>query len=241
MSPTMKSITSLPAALDKKLVAYIAAASAAGAVALATPQNADAEIVFTRTYKVIDWHAKMGLDLNNDGVADFNFGSFGTFHGGQLLIHPHGSNRVIKNPVAFPGWYGASAMPAGATVGPGAMFNGRNLVLEAESFFSTYDTLGPWLNAQNKFLGLEFTINGQHHYGWARISFPSFGKGILTGYAYETVPDKPIITGATTDDAEVGEALRPTELSGWKESPSLGLLASGAAGLDVWRKEESVI
>ena len=229
------SITSLPAALDKKLIAYFAAAGAACAVSLVAPQNAEAKVVFTRTYKVIDWQAKMGLDLNNDGVSDFNFAYIGSFHGGRYAVHPFGSNRVM-----VAGGY-ASAMPAGATVGPTPDFVGNIEVMEGESFFSSLLYFGPWLNAQNKFLGLEITVNGQHHFGWARISFPSFGRAILTGYAYETVAGKAIVTGATSDKAEVSDETPREPISAWSGNPALGLLARGALGLDLWRRDESIV
>jgi len=53
-------------------------------------------------------------------------------------------------------------------------------------------------------LGLRFVVEGEVHYGWARLSV-SLGhhrqyedvSGILTGYAYETVPNQPIVTGKT--------------------------------------------
>ena len=66
-------------------------------------------------------------------------------------------------------------------------------------------------------------------------------KAILTGYAYETIPNKAIITGKTKgpDDAGVEESnttpSRPTRKPG-----SLGLLAMGAPGLSIWRREESM-
>ena len=48
-------------------------------------------------------------------------------------------------------------------------------------------------------------IDGQIHYGWARLSVQNVYRGIydtLTGYAYETIPDKAIITGQTHDSAK---------------------------------------
>jgi hypothetical protein len=53
-------------------------------------------------------------------------------------------------------------------------------------------------------LGLKFVVHGKVHYGWARLSI-TLGhhrqyddvSGTLTGYAYETVPNKPIIAGQT--------------------------------------------
>jgi hypothetical protein len=55
-------------------------------------------------------------------------------------------------------------------------------------------TWGPWAHLKNRYLGLKFQTKGQTHFGWARLSTKiGFGgaTGILTGYAYETIPDKP--------------------------------------------------
>jgi hypothetical protein len=46
----------------------------------------------------------------------------------------------------------------------------------------------------------EVKIDGQFHYGWARLSVKTFSGKItatLIGYAYETIPNKPILTGKT--------------------------------------------
>lgn len=113
-----------------------------------------------------------------------------------------------------------------------------------KKFFSidsgTASYLGPWANANNLFLGLEVTINGQKHFGWARIFFPSFGHATLLSYGYETVAGKAIGTVATADsEASVGEL--PKVASPWQNNPSLGLLARGAAGMELWRREEQLV
>ena len=61
---------------------------------------------------------------------------------------------------------------------------------------------GQWGNATNRYLGLKFAINGQTHYGWARLTTSCVYSqhqcnALLTGYAYETVANKGIITGKT--------------------------------------------
>jgi hypothetical protein len=77
-------------------------------------------------------------------------------------------------------------------------------------------------------LGLQFVITGKSHYGWARLNESCTvraprGKGIkalLTGYAYETIPNKPIVTGKTKGPDVI--TLEPG---------SLGALAAGASRL----------
>jgi hypothetical protein len=59
----------------------------------------------------------------------------------------------------------------------------------------------------------------------------------LTGYAYETIPGKLIIAGATKgpDDAEPAASLNtPIPIPA-----TLGPLAMGAPGLSIWRRKET--
>jgi len=79
------------------------------------------------------------------------------------------------------------------------------------------DSWGPWHGAQNRYLGLKFLVKGQVHYGWARLSvskiFPF--TATLTGYAYETIPNKSIVAGKTHGNNDT----------------TLGRLAQGASGV----------
>lgn len=60
---------------------------------------------------------------------------------------------------------------------------------------------GQWMYTKNRYIGLTFQINGETHYGWARVAVNvdrNVGmNATLTGYAYETIPNKPIIAGKT--------------------------------------------
>ena len=72
----------------------------------------------------------------------------------------------------------------------------------------SYGGRGYWLNGKKQFLGLKFTIAGQTHYGWARLTTgvdTCKVKAVLTGYAYESEPDTPILTGATSVDSTGNE------------------------------------
>ena len=73
---------------------------------------------------------------------------------------------------------------------------------------------------------LKFVIKGQTHFGWARVRTASIYpyKVFLTGYAYETIPNKPITTGATKGPDVT--TVYPT---------SLGHLAAGASAIPAWR------
>jgi hypothetical protein len=231
------SISPLPSLLDKKLIAYAAAFTAAGVGTLAAPQSAEAKVVYTAVNENLVF-GKTTLDINNDGTADYLFEWEGLGHIFSLFVRPRSSNFVV----VYSGW--AAPLPAGVTVGPGQASKLKhrpaNMEVVAAALSSGTNYIGPWVNAQNMYLGLEITINGQHHYGWARISMPVNAPATITGYAYETVADKPIITGATTDSVKVSEAAPATDLAPWKGNPSLGMLAHGSAGLEAWRREDAV-
>jgi hypothetical protein len=70
---------------------------------------------------------------------------------------------------------------------------------------------GSWVNVKNRYLGLKFMIHGEPHFGRARLRATCSSKskvpGVLTGYAYETVPSKPIVAGRTKgpEDGDVGQ------------------------------------
>jgi len=84
---------------------------------------------------------------------------------------------------------------------------------------------------------LKFVIDGDVHYGWALVKFPypyAFLSGSIYGYAYESAPNRSILTGQTTEDdqgAQQSDATVPHATS----KASLGLLATGALGLPYWR------
>jgi len=107
------------------------------------------------------------------------------------------------------------------------------------AWYGIHGFYGRWLHVKLAYLGVKFLIKGKTHFGWARVKVDTQQKpfaATLTGYAYETIPGKPIIAGATKgpDDAEPTAALS----SHTPEPATLGALALGAPGLSIWRREE---
>lgn len=266
--------TQLSSRLEKNLWAYAAAASAAGVGMLASPQTAQAKIVYTP----VNANVKLGytLDLNHDGIADFYLVQGGTAsiagssHFSYLQvchipennashqcvqssssIQPNKDNtvRIVSS--------GAAALPAGAKIAFGEKFQVPGLAADmvGREFYSGSNTAqhfnGPWANGgkgvHDRYLGFKFKINGQFHYGWARLSVTTPAHGAytatLTGYAYETVPNKGIVAGQTSGTDEVGamELTAPMVPANEAYRPaSLGLLGRGASGLTIWRRQEDL-
>jgi hypothetical protein len=140
-----------------------------------------------------------------DGTRDFLFMTY------MMATTPATEWRVSINPVPgnaiwVTGKGSAAALRAGVEIGPKAPFSSHNsdvsmgAIVRVQTNGKLY-YFGPWENGgkgvKNRYLGLRFQIKGKTHYGWARLNFPSPQLARLTGYAYETIPNKPIIAGKT--------------------------------------------
>jgi hypothetical protein len=222
--------------------AYALAAGAAGVTIMAMTQPADAEIIVTQAHGNIPINKYVSIDLNHDGIPDFRFliSSFAyhTFRA-TLLVQPHGAGGVM----ASAGGY-ASPLLQGATIGPAQAFTkGKHLNMARSAGFdynsSRYsrNIFGPWENVQNRFVGVEFLIGGETHYGWIRLTVnftTRTGTATLTGYAYETVAGQSIQAGQLADGAAQVESAPVA-------TASLGMLALGSQGLELWRQDDSLL
>jgi hypothetical protein len=215
----------------------MAAAGAAGVGMLAMAQPAEARIVYTPANTTINNSAT--IDLNNDGIGDFAVGFHVIDKSLALAVGP----LVAGNEIKINGsWAGAGFF--GVPVGPGGKFAATNggysfglFMAFLGGYASTSNALGPWANVANRYLGFKFLINGQVHYGWARLSVSSTLSNILlTGYAYETTANTPIIEGHTSGREK---ANTPSNLLVPSSQPaSLGMLARGADALAIWRRDD---
>lgn len=256
--------TRLSESMQKQLGVYAMAAAAAGVGVGAAAPGAEAKIVYTPAHVKISTNQVL-LDLNHDGVTDFTLigqfdyargtrcGVFVSAPGGQSAVNKVWGNQEVK--VGGFSSVAAFALPAGVIIGPkglGAQPAGLKMLGQ---FFSVIGTgegtyrgyYGPWANGgkgvTNRFLGLAFVINGQTHYGWARLNQGGYRActGLLTGYAYETTPNKAIATGQTSDEAADTTANLLLPVNNLPEPASLGALSLGWSGLTIWRRPEEEI
>lgn len=227
---------SINSKLENKLAAYVAAAGAAGVSLLAVSQPAQAKVVYTATNVTVT--TPIAIDLNQDGVTDFTLGFVaGIEHSFFVDVTPAMGNAVRGNGSAACGFFGVP-------VGPGEKFATNSYLGEGvrmAGFFGygISTSFGPWANVTNRYLGFKFLINGQTHYGWARVSVTNEIRNVvLTGYAYETTPNKNIVEGHTFGP-EKSDAIAPSDLlAPALEYSTLGMLARGADGLAIWRRNE---
>lgn len=221
---------------------YALAAGAAGVGVMALAKPVEAKIVYTPAN--LKLHGVVPLDLNHDGIADFglclnsNFGDVSCTladTGGRsghkagplspfayrLWVEPPISEKS-KNEIwghsTFKEQPAAPALRAGFRLGGERKFAaGTRLMATWESSSGHQSYGGPWKNVTDRYLGLKFVIKGKVHYGWARLTVNAADNinATLTGYAYETIPNKSIIAGKTKGpDVTV-------------HSGTLGMLAAG--------------
>ena len=247
----------LPVSIQQHLHTYALAAAAAGVSVLALAQPAETEIIYTPANDAIG-PGVLYLDLTGDGTTDFWFNAtwFGgqSFASGYLAVH----NSVVGNGVMGSmqrGWLPA-ALQAGVAIGPGANFSSGTRASMAWGWFMgsskpyVWKCYGPWNDVHHRFLGLKFMLNGEVHYGWARLSQKCkrgyWETATLTGYAYETVPDQGLLSGQKRikSDLESENLTAPDEATPTSTTPTqpaqqpatLGMLAIGSPALSAWRR-----
>lgn len=207
-SPRPRETAKLSESLNKRLNAYALAASAAGVSALALTSPAEAKIIYTPTHHVIRVGGRYNIELYHNGVVDFvllnsSRKSSTTFPpGGALLIQPAIGNGVApgKSCLESCNLVTARAYRNGSAIDYSGSGRGGAIIFK---YFTRY--YGAWYpNKKDLYVGLVFYIGEESHYGWARISVSGNGHhrkyetvGTLTGYAFETVPKRPIIAGKT--------------------------------------------
>ena len=231
-SPRPRRTAQLSKSLNQQLNMYALAATAAGVGWLASVQPAEARIIYTKAHLVIPPGIAYGIDLTHDGFDDFQINNFyrmsRSYHTVDLFALGNFEGDAVAGVVksAFSTTY-AYALSRGAKIGPSLKFRKPGNMLGVARGSSFYDVYGKWDNVRDRYLGLQLQIKGKVYFGWARLSVSFVSpriSAVLTGYAYETIPNKPIIAGKTKgpDVTTVSPA-------------SLGHLAAGASAIPALR------
>jgi len=208
---------------------YALAAGAAGVSLFASAHLANAEIVYTPVHVTITRGQRSYLDLNGDGIDELQIQDVSGISGygsGSLAAFPNeAAGAWVQGPCSEGSFFCfASAIPEGKSIPGGSMH-----CCASDGTFMLLNGHGLWRAVTNRYLGIRFEIQGEDHYGWARVSVQitnNMGRcdiiAVVSGYAYETSPNTPIVAGQTSASHR---------LSGDLKSSSLGTLALGYQGM----------
>jgi hypothetical protein len=206
---------------ESKLAAY---AVASGAF-LGAADQAEAGIIYSGVQDIpIGNQQTVNLNVNDTGplsdmVVDYKIRQTNTINGLfqtlTLSVISQGTNEVVLGSGGF-----AAALNAGDLISSADTLGSGTKVMASYKFklSSLQSSSGPWRGVNDKYLGLYFDIPGDgFHFGWARLNMKGdkSAEATLVDWAYETIPNNPIIAGAVPE---------PSSLS-------LGLLALGAVGV----------
>lgn len=153
------------------------------------------------------------FDIDGDSVDDYSLDLFG---GTDAYAYWNilGSNQVVTS------GSDVDALTGGVVVGPGQNYGSGGKLAKAKASGSTG---GQWPSnlVDPRFVGLQFLIGGQTHYGWARVGVDVDGpagvaQGVVYDWAYDDTPGAAITTPGTASVPEPS---------------SLALFALGAAGV----------
>lgn len=207
-------IKTMKKSLQDKLKKYgTMVAAVSGVIAVS---DADAQIVYWDVNPDSTFTTNgdtYNIDLNFDAIMDFQIqlqknGSVPNFNN-TVRVNALLSNRFMNS-------VGPVALNSNAPINSGASWAVGNSVMASFSmstytFYTSSTTYtytftfssGNWVGAVDKYLGLEFKILGQTHYGWAKLSIGSNAEFFtIKEYAYNATPltainagDKGLSTG----------------------------------------------
>jgi len=181
---------------------------------LTIAKPASAKIVYTPVNTTLTGGGHIKIDLNHDGIKDFDIQAAASTVACGL---GHGVHEVVTvTPTTRDGVVAsgtnAVALDSGIKVGPTGMFSNYQSLM-TNLFFSRgcgpsyrngdWCRVGPIYSCLGSgYLGLEVLVNGQTHYGWAYVTVTgSLLNGLsvtLKGFAYETIAGRGITTGQTS-------------------------------------------
>jgi hypothetical protein len=143
------------------------------------------------------------IDLDNDGVADFNLNSPDSLAINLTPLNNNGILSVLEPPPDIGAFI--YALPAGASISPSLNpafvwfdrnSSGGSATIVASS---TIGSLGYFQGSTDAYAGIRFESGGNFHYGWLHIQNFGLNLGQISEWAYESNPNTSILAGAVPE------------------------------------------
>jgi len=163
--------------LSKKLIKYSALSLALGGIA-----NASGQVVFTDVDPDFEGglNDSFAIDFDDDGVDDVIIA--------QTDIYVRANGNVVGS--GSGGVYYASNLSEGTLISAGNSFQSYGDLCYSGGFPNSFCATGP-----EGFLGVQFDISGETHFGWVQVAGIDSENFILLGFAYEQTPGVGIEAG----------------------------------------------
>ncbi|MFP5471457.1 MAG: T9SS type A sorting domain-containing protein [Bacteroidia bacterium] len=191
--------------LKKQLKRYSALSSAS----IAFLNTAHSQVVVTDVLYQGLPNSVYDIDLDNNGVVDFRLehSSEGPFTNTSysyyitlLKIDGVNDNKILMS--YFNSFGYAGRLYSMENINDTNYFNISANIIYSDGLAFTAPK-GNWLfgdcSTQDKYMGVNFDIDGANHYGWIRLSTKLDFTYYISNWAYETQPDTPIVTPAITN------------------------------------------
>jgi ureidoglycolate hydrolase len=205
--------------LLKKLSAFITTAmlfsASANAQIVYTDVNPDTTIT-----QSTNGSSAYSLDMNNDGITDVTMTAMlngtvsrsvqvGTSSGSQVLNYSApapGGNVILLAKARNNNAIISSTTPSGTN---SIWSNAQNvyfrriqrIVINRPPYYANV-TWGDWSNNTDRYLAVRISVAGAWHYGWVRlsviVSMTSAVSFTIRDYAYNSIPNQPILAGETS-------------------------------------------
>lgn len=212
----------------KRLAAYSAMATAF----IAAGADANGQIVYTDIAdETVDIGEMFSLDVDGDGTMDFLFQATSTTGGSWSFARVFGyvsSYTVGGSSNALVGYSGpylpyGSALDSGDGIGPDAdfIYNTLNQVFLASIYAGV--TYGAFANEDDKYLGFQFVIGADLHYGWARLDATVGDVSVtIKDFAYQATANTEILAGATV--SEVANVISENDLTAYSFGNTINVI-----------------
>ncbi len=193
--------------LSKKLGACLSFGMAFIVTAMLFSASANAQIIYTDIIPDTTFNVSIyNLDLNNDGIDDFKFGGginacppiFSPLQGVKSSVYISVLNGNTVASSTYP-----LAMNLNDIISSGLTWFTGSLRTVNTGVCTNYggSTYGNWTGLTDNYLGLKLIVGPDTYYGWLRMQVyvsQTQAKGIIKEYAYNTMPNQPILAGQTT-------------------------------------------
>lgn len=143
------------------------------------------------------------LDLNNDGHVDFVIKSYFNLEY-VMWAEPFETRNGPNGIIAISGPFESYVIPFAknqkiSSSMPRPLFfdtYGGYMWIDTKTWDTDY-TYVEWGGKEDVYIGLNFSINRQGFYAWVRLSVVNGLDWTIKDYAYNSIPNQPILTGQT--------------------------------------------